>query len=560
MTPPHPTSTWQQIAHRKQQIQQSLIPSAWLLSPPPPPTTLNVLSIPRTSGILTPSELRITETHDATSLAAALRCRALTAEEVSIAFCKRAAIAHQVCNCLTEIFFADAMRRAQWLDAQYARTGTPVGPLHGVPVSLKDTFNVKGYDASIGIASLAEKPARENSLLVDLLLEAGAVLYCKTNVPQTLMALDSANHVFGRVLNPRDRRMTAGGSSGGEAALIAMRGSVLGVGTDVGGSIRIPAMCNGLYGVKPSVQRIPYIGQESGQQAGASSIGLPASAGPIATSVRDCELFLQTISDSKPWGRDPNVAYGMWHEQGTVQEKGQGTLLFGVIRTDGVTRPLPPICKILDETVEKVQRAGHEVVEIDTRAFSKCQSLANSFFGIDGGNYMFDLLDKTSEPLIPWLSTRLKRKPPMDLPTLVDIHARKLELERDMLKVWKDQTGRSVDAIICPVAPHPCPPIDRWNGVGYTSGFVLLDYPCATLPVRSLEEPDLEGDVGGAVLGSWDRVNRGLWDEKSIDRTLYLNTTLCIQVVAPKLQERRLLMAMGILDRILQDGRAKAML
>jgi amidase len=115
-----------------------------------------------------------------------------------------------------------------------------------VPISLKDTFKIRGTDSSIGIAGLAFKPAESNSALVDILLGAGAVLYCKTNVPQTLMALDSDNWLFGRLRNPRNGDVTAGGSSGGEGALIAMRGSVLGVGTDVGGSIRIPAMCNGL--------------------------------------------------------------------------------------------------------------------------------------------------------------------------------------------------------------------------------------------------------------------------------------------------------------------------
>jgi amidase len=409
---------------------------------------------------------------------------------------------------LTEIFFDDAIARAKWLDNEYKRTGEPIGPLHGVPVSLKDTFKVKGYDASIGIAALAENPAKENSLLVDLLLEAGAVLYCKTNIPQTLMALDSDNNLFGRVLNPRDRRVTAGGSSGGEGALVAMRGSVLGVGTDVGGSIRIPAMCNGLYGIKPSAQRIPYVGQEGGTRPGASKIGLPASAGPIARSLRDCELFLQTISNMKPWERDPAVSYGMWDEQGAIQEKP----LIGVIRTDGLITPLPPIAKVVDEMVQKLRQSGQEVFEIDAAAFKKCQSLANAFFGIDGGNYMFDLLEETSEPLINWLSTRLKRKPPTTLPNLVDIHVKKIALETEMLKIWRDpKTGRTVDAIICPVAPHPTPPIDRWNGASYTSSFVLLDYPAATLPVREFKESDLEGEIpAGEPLGSWDKVNREL--------------------------------------------------
>lgn len=383
-----------------------------------------------------------------------------------------------------------------------------MGPLHGVPISLKDTFKVKGYDASIGIAALVGKPAKDNSLLVDILLELGAVLYCKTNVPQTLAALDSDNNVFGRVLNPRDRRVTAGGSSGGEGALIGMRGSVLGVGTDIGGSIRIPAMCNGIYGIKPSAQRVPYVGQENGAREGASKLGLSASAGPIAASMRDCELFLQAVSNARPWDRDPAVAYGLWDEQGSIQRKP----IFGVIRTDDLITPLPPVSKVLDETVETLRASGVEVVEINAPAFKKCQSLANKLMGYDGGNTMFDLLEAANEPLTNWLSTRMRRGKQMPTDKLIEFHAQKIQLETEMLRIWKDpNTGKQIDAIICPVAPHPVPPIDRWNGVSYTNSFVLMDYPAGTVPVRDFKEADLKGEMADRKpLGSWDKVNKEL--------------------------------------------------
>ncbi|KAH8668255.1 general amidase-like protein [Tricladium varicosporioides] len=546
------SAPWKAIRDRKLTERSSRIPPSWRLSSPPSPNTLDVRSIPRSCGILTPHELEITERFDATSLAEAIRSKSLTAEQVTVAFCKRAAIAQQVCNCLTEIFFDKAIERAKWLDQEYQRTGKTVGPLHGVPVSLKDTFKVAGYDASIGIASLAENPARENSLLVDIFLEAGAVLYCKTNIPQTLMALDSDNNLFGRVLNPRNTKLTAGGSSGGEGALAAMRGSVLGVGTDVGGSIRIPAMCNGLYGIKPSYQRIPYVGQENGSKEGASKIGLPASAGPITGSLRDCELFFKVVADSQPWERDPSLVLGDWRHQGEVGSQP----VIGVIRRDEIIEPLPPVGAVLEETVQSLRRAGVEVVEIDAPAFRKCQSLANKFFGIDGANYMFDLLEKTEEPLTNWLSTRLRRKSPISPDKLVEIHARKTELETEMLQIWKDpKTGRKIDAIILPVAPHPVPPIDRWNGVSYTSSFVLLDYPAGTLPVRDFKESDMEGEMRDSKpLGNWDKPNRELWDKKTIHRDVYLNSKLSIQVVAPKLQERRLYQAMALIDGIIQQG------
>ena len=101
---------------------------------------------------------------------------------------------------------------------------------------MQDSFNFKNTFSTIGYVSFINRPAADfNSPLVEILLENGAVLYVKTNIPQTLMTADSENNVFGRVLNPNKLTLTAGGSSGGEGALIGMRGSILGVGTDIGG-------------------------------------------------------------------------------------------------------------------------------------------------------------------------------------------------------------------------------------------------------------------------------------------------------------------------------------
>jgi Asp-tRNA(Asn)/Glu-tRNA(Gln) amidotransferase A subunit family amidase len=182
--------------------------------------------------------------------------------DVVTAFCKRAAIAQQCVNCLTETMFPSALARARECDAHFARTGTTLGPLHGLPISLKDSFNVRGVQSTIGYtAFIAHPPAATNGVLVDMLLEAGAVLYVKTNLPQTMMTADSHNNVFGRTLNPWNLSWTAGGSTGGEGALVAMRGSVLGVATDIAGSNRIPAFCCGISSFKPSSGRVPFIGE-----------------------------------------------------------------------------------------------------------------------------------------------------------------------------------------------------------------------------------------------------------------------------------------------------------
>jgi amidase len=139
-------------------------------------------------------------------------------------------------NCLTEIFFDDAIERAKKLDLEYdpKSRGKAPPPLFGLPISLKDSFQVCGYDTSTGLGCYVDKPAEDNSALAAMLIDLGAVLYCKTNLPQSIMTGDSDNNVFGRTLNPRNKLLTAGGSTGGEGALLALRGSLLGVGTEYG--------------------------------------------------------------------------------------------------------------------------------------------------------------------------------------------------------------------------------------------------------------------------------------------------------------------------------------
>ncbi|KAK0943873.1 hypothetical protein LTR29_004638 [Friedmanniomyces endolithicus] len=569
--------TWQDIAARKQRQRTDRIPKAWLVPTSYLPRTNssdNVLDVPRRCGILTSQEIHITETLDATALVAGLATGKLRSVDVVTAFCKRAAIAQQLVNCLTEIFFEDAITRAKQLDEQLKETGKPVGSLHGLPISIKDSFKVKGYDASVGVAGFCFKPANINSALVEVLLEQGAVLYCKTNVPLTMMALDSHNNVFGRTLNPANTALTAGGSSGGEGALVAMRGSPIGIGTDVGGSIRIPAMCNGLVGVKPSHGRVPYAGQEGGALPGSSKIGIESTAGPIARNVRDCEMLLRAIGEGQPWLFDPDVLPQSWEQQSSLNTRSPTLkvgrpLLVGIVRTDGHVTPLPPIQRLLDEVARTLRsssstsRNAVEVVAVDiSRLGPQLLKVFNGVMSIDGANTWFDHIEATGESLSPWLATRLRRRPQKSLDEVRKLQAQKLELQTEFMKVWEESGGywakngkqssgvRTLDIIICPGAPHPVPPIDRWNTTNYTSAFNLLDLPSGMLPVWTFLESDMEGDLpSGEPLNGWDKINQGLWND--IDRKVYVGSVMSVQIVAPKLMDRRLVESMAVLEKAL---------
>jgi amidase len=188
-------------------------------------------------------------------------------------------------NCLTEIFFEEAIERARQLDRERKVGPENVLPLlWGLPISLKDSFQVLGHDTWTGLGCYVDQPAQENSSLAAMLLDLGTVLYCKTNLSQSIMAADSDNNIFGRTLNPRNIALTAGGSTGGEGALIALQGSLLGVGTDICGSIRVPLVCNGIYGLRPSVGVVPHGGVRDLTVPGTD--GVRSTAGPMATSIR----------------------------------------------------------------------------------------------------------------------------------------------------------------------------------------------------------------------------------------------------------------------------------
>lgn len=158
---------------------------------------------------------------------------ALDPLDVLRAYAKKAFKAHVATNCLTEVLLPEA--------ESWAKTCNRQGPLAGMPVSFKDTVGVAGWDACIGYSAWVGRPVKKDSALVRLLKDAGAVPYVKTNIPITLLSLESANDVFGRSTNPHNKDYTSGGSTGGEAALLAYGGSRLGIGTDVAGSVRAPA-------------------------------------------------------------------------------------------------------------------------------------------------------------------------------------------------------------------------------------------------------------------------------------------------------------------------------
>lgn len=267
---------------------------------------------------------------------------------------------------------------------------------------------MRGTRATCGLIAWADQVSDGDALMVRVLRDQGAVFHVKTTNPQTLMALETTSNLFGTTVNPHNPRLTCGGSTGGEGALIAMCGSVLGVGTDIGGSIRAPSAFCGIHGLKPSVARLPHSGL-SGLHDGMQN--LVGAVGPMARCVEDLELFCSTALANRPWDHEPSLIEIPWRKgEDDIQALSPPKLRIGVIWNDGVVQPHPPVTRALKEVVAALQSGGHQVIRWDTSLHGALINAADEVYFLDGGKEYRDVLDQGHEPAVPILKWLLDSK------------------------------------------------------------------------------------------------------------------------------------------------------
>jgi Asp-tRNAAsn/Glu-tRNAGln amidotransferase A subunit and related amidases len=239
----------------------------------------------------------------ATTLAAAIRSRDLSALEALDACLARISEQNPVLNAVITMHADAARERARAADAALAR-GESWGPLHGVPFTLKDAHSTAGMRTTAGCEALEENIPSEDGTVAARLKHAGGILIGKTNVPPMLDDWQSCNTIFGRTNNPWDVTRTPGGSSGGAAAAVASGMSAFDIGTDLSGSLRVPAHFCGVYGLKPTEHRVSSyrLRRHPGKE---HTVRVMAGIGPMARSVDDLALIYRVIAG--PDGRDSDV-------------------------------------------------------------------------------------------------------------------------------------------------------------------------------------------------------------------------------------------------------------
>ncbi|NXB19492.1 VDHAP protein, partial [Rhagologus leucostigma] len=177
------------------------------------------------------------------------------------------------------------------------------GLLYGIPISIKDHINCKGHISSGGMVKFLGQVKEEDSVIVQVLKHQGGIPFVKTNIPQTMINYDCSNLIFGQTLNPLNHQKSPGGSSGGEGALIAGRGSILGIGSDVAGSIRLPSSFCGLCGLKPTGNRISPPGCSDSPFV----LAVMGMLGPMARDVDSLALCMKALLCQEMFQLDPTV-------------------------------------------------------------------------------------------------------------------------------------------------------------------------------------------------------------------------------------------------------------
>ena len=419
---------------------------------------------------------------------------------------------------MTELLPERALERAKYLDDYYSVHKKQIGPLHGLPISVKEHVGMKGLGLNAGFVSWWDKKGEDDAHILKILWEAGCVFYVRTTQPQTLMHLETSNNLYGVTVNPFNRNLTSGGSSGGEGALLGLRGSCLGIGTDIGGSIRSPAANNGLYGLRPTSFRLPTDGWAA-TMMGAEHI-IPV-IGPLSTSLEGIRMMMRTLIAAKPWLSEPSLLPIPWNEKEASLTR-RRKLKIAILWNDGIVKPHPPVTRALEEVAEKLKGVeGVELVDWKPYKHDEAWDIIASLYFCDGAKEETDAIEASGEPWRPLSKFIIKDNPYVKEHTVSDVWywtSKRDAYKKAYAKVWNDTASKSdtgelegpVDVILCPVGPGAAPLIDTSRYWGYTAQWNLLDYPALVFPVSRVDSNVDVADKEYEAMNAKDEFNHKL--------------------------------------------------
>lgn len=489
-------------------------------------------------------------------------------------------VAHKRTNCVTELLLPEAEK---WVDDVDLK-----GPLAGIPVSLKDTLIVGGFDTSVGYSCHTRKPYAEDGVMVKLLKKAGAIPHAKCALPITLLSYESTTPLWGVAKNPHNHKYSPGGSTGGDAALLALNGSRIAIGSDVAGSVRCPAAWSGCYSIKCSIGRWPKSGFNSsmpGQE------GIPSVYSPLARTLDDLIYFTKSYISMKPWEMDYSVHPIPWRDEEFQSTAGSQKLRIGVMMSDGVVPPSPAIRRAINMAVTALKKAGHVVVDVPVAKLPQNATpeyglqIASVLLCADGGK-TYDSFRRTGETTDPgsaqlsfyqslprpvkylwYLFTRYVRGDPIWARMLRHFHplsayqnwqwVAKREAFRAAWFDWWDAPQQKFDFLITPAnatpaLPHGCMH-DAVSSCGYSFLFNLLDYSAGVIPVTKVDPVKDALSASDRKATVTNGVARGAY--KHYDSREMAGLPCAVQIVGRRLTEEKTLACMLVVEEALKkDG------
>jgi amidase len=371
-------------------------------------------------------------------LAQAIRTRRVSSVEVVGAFLKRIEAVNGSLNAVVQVRAELALQEAQAADKGLAR-GRIAGPLHGVPMTVKDSLDTAGVVTTGGVKGREKNVPQQDATVVARLRAAGAILLGKTNAPELTLSFETNNAVYGRTNNPYDLGLAPGGSSGGAAAILAAGGSAFDVGSDTGGSIRLPAHFCGIAGLKPTAGRVSRAGHIVSWDGPIQAL---TQIGPLARYVADLRLLLPIIAG--PDGIDPFVQPVPIGDPAALRLR---DLRVAYFTDNGIAAVSAETAKALADAVAVLREAGATLQEARPEPIGESYELYFKLIQADGGAAVRRLLTRLGVTDSPYLRTGGREMPVGDYTALVE---RWDNFRSRMLGFWNEH-----DVLLCPVNSHP---------------------------------------------------------------------------------------------------------
>ena len=422
----------------------------------------------------------------ATALARAIRTRRLSAEEVTAAYLARIRDVNPRIHAVVQVQWDAAIEQARVADAG-VRRGRPLGPLHGVPITIKDSLDTAGIISTAGTRGRARFVPPRDAAVVARLKAAGAIVLGKSNTPELTLHGFSENLIYPRTNNPYDLDRSPMGSSGGAGAIVAAGGSAFDVGSDTGGSVRIPAHVNGVCGLVPTAGRIARTGHIISFDTFDQAL---TTLGPIARYVEDLETILRVIAGSD--GVDP-FAFDL--PIGDSREVDVTTLSAAFYVDNGVAAPVTSIARAVRQSAARLAGAGARVDEQRPAGAEQALDLLWAILGGDGGYAVQRILEESgTTEVAPYLAGALGDPGRFDTPALTHRQFAEFFTRWHDFRSHMTRFVAGYDVILCPASALPAPTHDtdikslEATMLSYTAPFSITGWPAAVVRVGASEE------------------------------------------------------------------------